>query len=131
MLDHGVLAATDVTGFSLLGHLLEMLGPDIDAELDAPAIPLLPGAVDLAERGVLPGGSKRNRVAQQDRVVAEGIEDSLLSVLFDAQTSGGLLIAVPDAEVAGLLTRLAAEGYEGAAQIGRVTDGSGRVKVRP
>ncbi len=120
-------AATDVTGFSLMGHLLEMLAGRIDAEIDVSAVPLLLGAEDLARRGVLPGGSQRNRRTQIDRVDAGGTDDTLLSVLFDAQTSGGLLIAVPPDEVDTLLTQLRESGYQAASRIGRIKEGDGRV----
>lgn len=129
MLEVGATAATDVTGFGLIGHLLQMLGGALDAELDVPAIPLLPHAQSLAAAGVLPGGSKRNRTSQQAAVDAPGIEESLLSVIFDAQTSGGLLIATPPAEVGNLLHLLGAAGYEAAAHIGTLVAGTGRIKI--
>jgi selenide, water dikinase len=128
MRDIGVQAATDVTGFSLIGHLLQMLGEDLDAHLDAEAIPLLPGAVELARRGVIPGGSARNRKSQSPRVTADGVDEALLSVLFDAQTSGGLLIAVAPDKAPDLIDRIA--GYTSdVAQIGTLIAGDGRVRV--
>ncbi len=125
----GVQAATDVTGFSLIGHLLQMLGRNLDAHLDAEAIPLLPGAVELARDGVIPGGSARNRSSQSPRVIAEGIDDALLSVLFDAQTSGGLLIAVSPDKAPDLVDRMASFTTD-VAQIGTLGEGSGRVRLR-
>lgn len=122
-------AATDVTGFSLMGHLLEMLAGPLDAEIEVGAVPVLPGAEGLARAGVLPAGSKRNRRTQESDVESsgEGIDDALLSVLFDAQTSGGLLIAVSPEGADILLARLRGSGYLAARQIGRIKEGNGRV----
>ena len=97
MVDVGVEAATDVTGFGLVGHLLEMLEGSLSAELVFDSIPLLLEAIELAGTGVLPGGSKRNLDAMGDRVDTKGLDDARRAVLFDAQTSGGLLIAVDPA----------------------------------
>lgn len=130
MIEAGVTAATDVTGFSLMGHLLQMLGDDLDAELDSPSIPLLAGATELAGEGVLPGGSKRNREAQEQHVDLGGVEPAAAAVLFDAQTSGGLLMAVAPTAADTLLAALRGAGYERAAQIGSVRRGTGKVKVK-
>lgn len=129
MREVGVQAATDVTGFSLIGHLLQMLGKDLDAHLDAGAIPLLPGAVELARDGVIPGGSARNRSSQSPQVAADGVDDALLSVLFDAQTSGGLLIAVAPDKASDLVDRIASVTTD-VASVGTVAKGSGRVVVQ-
>ena len=72
MLEHGVAAATDVTGFGFIGHLVLMLGDDLTAEIDFDAIPLLDEAIDLAARGVLPAGSRRNMDALGGRVDSSG-----------------------------------------------------------
>lgn len=102
-------ACTDVTGFGLLGHLWEMLPPcgGLSAVLSAGAIPLLPGALALAADGILPGGAHRNRAhlgshVQFDRAVSLPLSD----LLFDPQTSGGLLIAVPPDRAEALMQRL-------------------------
>lgn len=126
-----VHAATDVTGFGLLGHLREMtVGSRVRARIRAGAVPLLPDVVALAEAGLVPGGTKRNlrAVAAVVRWAAE-IPDALRFVIADAQTSGGLLVATPDA--AGLLQSLAAAGVEGAAEIGEVVgeDPVGTIEV--
>ena len=130
-LDAGVLAGTDVTGFGLAGHLLQMLGDDLDAELDAEAIPMLPGVVQLAAAGVLPGGSRRNMKVLGDRVDSGAMSDDERAVVFDAQTSGGLLLAVEAARTEVLLAALSDRGVEGAARIGRIAMGSGRVRIGP
>src|SRR5690606_15518800 len=92
MLRAGASAATDVTGFGLLGHLREMArGSGLAARVRAGAVPLLPTALELAERGVLPGGSKRNFDDVADSVRwDDAVPDPLRRLLCDAQTSGGL-----------------------------------------
>lgn len=130
MLEVGVDAATDVTGFGLIGHLRQMLATALDAHLDLSAIPILTGAVDLAGRGILPGGSKRNREADVDNVdLPDDLDDAIRSVLFDAQTSGGMLIAVPPEKRDDLLDALESRKVGIRAVIGNVVDGSGRVRV--
>ena len=129
MLEVGAEAATDVTGFGLAGHLLEMLGDGLDAELEAGAIPMLPDAVGLAARGVLSGGSKRNREGAAERVDLGELDEGRAAVVFDAQTSGGLLIAVDASATAGLVERLRCGDAPDAARIGRLIPGQGRIEV--
>ena len=95
----GVTAATDVTGFGLLGHAATIARESrLTLEIDASALPLLPGARDLAPR-FQPGGLKANRRAFEPRVEYQGRPDETLAVLlFDPQTSGGLLLLVPEAK---------------------------------
>jgi selenide, water dikinase len=128
MLETGVSAATDVTGFGLIGHLLEMLG-DKGAELELRAIPVLPEAFALAERGILPAGSKRNREAAESLVDAGNLSNAQRAVLFDAQTSGGLLIAVSPDRADELMGALERKGISDAASIGRIVEPNGEVKV--
>jgi selenide,water dikinase len=125
----GVSAATDVTGFGLIGHLLEMLDGRMSAELDFDTIPVLLEAIELVREGVFPGGSRRNREAMGDRVESPALDDARRSVLFDAQTSGGLLIAVAPDKEEELHAALAGNGVTAAATIGRVVEGEGRVVV--
>jgi selenide, water dikinase len=123
----GVHAATDVTGFGLLGHLHNMVSASgVVAEIDAAAVPLLPKAVELTERGAIPGGTKRNREALASHVqFAAGVPEVVRTLLFDAQTSGGLLIAV-DADRAGaLIAALEREATPVAVRIGRLARGGG------
>jgi selenium donor protein len=124
----GVSAATDVTGFGLIGHLLQMLD-GLDARLDFPAIPVVQEAFDLASQGVIPGGSKRNQSASAALVDASGLDDAQRAVLFDAQTSGGLLIAVSRAKEEELLAALRDRGVAEAAVIGSLVEGEGRIEV--
>jgi selenide,water dikinase len=126
-----VHAATDVTGFGLLGHLREMtVGSGVAARLQASRIPLLPEVVALAEAGLIPGGTRRNLqavagIVRWDAAIAE----PLRAVIGDAQTSGGLLIATPDAP--GLLRALERAGVAGARQIGEATgaDAGGSIQI--
>lgn len=124
----GVAAATDVTGFGLIGHLLGMLGGSLDASLDFGSIPVLNEAFDLAAQGVLPGGSRRNLEAMRDKVDLGDLNDSAAAVLFDAQTSGGLLMAVAPARVDLLVAALDDRGVTGAV-IGAIGKGTGRIEV--
>jgi selenide,water dikinase len=128
-----VHAATDVTGFGLLGHLSGMTrGSKVRARLHAARIPLLPDVVALAEAGLVPGGTKRNLQAVAETVKwAPGLPGALRAVIGDAQTSGGLLFATPDG--AALLRALAAKGVEEAVQIGEISgeDAAGTIEVEP
>ena len=127
----GVSAATDVTGFGLLGHLGTMLEASrVAGEISFDALPILPHARNLAGRGVVPGGTERN-LAAAERVEWDpelGAADRYLCV--DAQTSGGLLLAVPRENEAALLAALREEQTPAAAVIGRVVAGApGRIRV--
>lgn len=132
MLATGVHAATDVTGFGLLGHLHNMLAASgVAAEIDAASLPLLPRALELAERGAIAGGTKRNREALAEHVrFAASVPEALRMLCCDAQTSGGLLIAVPADRAAALLAALARERTPAAARIGRLISGpAGSISV--
>ena len=129
MVTVGVAAATDVTGFGLMGHLLQMLAPEVSARLIAGRIPVLDEALELVAAGVLPAGSKRNYEADRERVDAAGLDAPLRAALFDAQTSGGMLIAVVADRTATLMEALEAGGVTGAAVIGSLIEGTGRVEV--
>ena len=125
MLACGAHAATDVTGFGLLGHLRNMLAASgVSAELDAAAVPVLPNAADLAKRGAIPGGTKRNRDALAEFVRFDArVLEPMRVLLFDAQTSGGLLIAVPPDRADALIDALKKEKTPAAARIGRIVGG--------
>jgi selenium donor protein len=130
MVEVGVQAATDVTGFGLMIHLRELLGSRLTATLHFDAIPMLPEAIDLAAAGILSGGSQRNIEAARGFVDTGNLDDARRAVLFDAQTSGGLLIAVAPDRSARLLELLEDRGVEDAAHIGTVKAGNGEIKVR-
>lgn len=96
-----VHACTDITGFGLIGHGREMaLGAGVTLEIEAARVPLLEGALDYAGGGAIPGGLKNNRgFAECDVEAAAGIPEPLLQLLYDPQTSGGLLAAIPEADL--------------------------------
>jgi selenide,water dikinase len=120
MLRHTVHACTDITGFSLMGHSCEMaMGSGVTLRLHASALPLLPGALRLALEGYITGGCQRNRTYLADKVQASSsVAQDFNEVAFDPQTSGGLLIAVPEREAPALVRDLLAEGVLAAAVIG-------------
>jgi selenide,water dikinase len=121
----GVSAATDVTGFGLLGHLREMLAPGgLGATIESGAVPVWDRAGALAAEGCRPGGLQSNRDHVEAEVEADGVPADRLLPLFDPQTSGGLLIAVPEERAAALAQALEERG-ELAARIGEVTAGPG------
>ncbi len=126
----GVHAVTDVTGFGLLGHALEMArGAGLSVEIDAQAPALLPGVEALARAGVRTGASGRNWASYGDSVRTAGLEDWRRDLLCDPQTSGGLLIAVA-ADAADTVMALArAEGFDTAVPIGRLVSGPAEVRV--
>ena len=127
----GVRAATDVTGFGLLGHLHRMLAASqAAARIAAAAVPLLPGAAELAAAGYISGGTRANtaRMGPVTRLDS-AVPAELAVLLYDAQTSGGLLLAAPVPAAPALLAGLRALGLD-AALIGDVTPGEpGHIEV--
>ncbi len=126
-------AATDVTGFGLLGHLHNLLvGCGAAARVEASSVPVLEFARRLAEEGVTPGGTKRNLdYVSPATSFADEVGESLRLLICDAQTSGGLLIAVPPESEAALIAELEREGTPAAAGIGEIVAGApGRIEVR-
>lgn len=125
-----VHACTDVTGFGLLGHLVELVsGSQVRVRLSAGAVPLLPGALALAADGWLPAGLYRNRDHFRASIrFADGVAEPLQDALFDPQTSGGLLLSLPLAEARALATALQAVGLP-AALIGCVEPGQAEIVV--
>ncbi len=117
MLAAGATAATDVTGYGLIGHLANLFG---GADIDMRAVPFMDGVRDLAERDLFPDGSRRNHAAYRDQVDWGGISELDQLMLCDAQTSGGLLVAIPPES---------ASGFPGA-RIGTI-NGHGSIRIRP
>ena len=133
--EFNIFAVTDVTGFGLAGHLLEMLrASQAAAELRLDDVPLLPGVAELIGEGIASTLAPANRAAEAEMTVPEGLRSAArYAALFDPQTSGGLLLGVAEDRVAGLLRRLAAVSCVPAAAIGRVSalrEGSPRLVVR-
>jgi selenophosphate synthase (EC 2.7.9.3) len=124
MSDFPIHACTDVTGFGLLGHLLEMCRPTgLGARLIYNSVPVLPGAESLALAGAVPGGSLDNLAwVESDCRFAESLPMHQRVILADAQTNGGLLLAVPEPEAEALLHALKACLGEQVQRIGHFTD---------
>ncbi len=124
----GVHAMTDVTGFGLAGHAWEMaVASGVSLWLDARALPALPGALDYARAGVTMGGTRRNREGLAGRVVVrDDVPPELDALVFDPQTSGGLLMALPESAARAVVATLQGDGLGGWI-VGHVAEGSGVV----
>jgi selenium donor protein len=118
MLDAGATAATDVTGYGLIGHLTNLGG---GADVDFDSVPFINGVGKLAERDLFPDGSRRNHAAYRDVVEWGGLGEVEQLMLCDAQTSGGLLVAIPPEN---------APGFTHGVRIG-VVRGDGAIRVHP
>jgi len=127
----GVHAMTDVTGFGLLGHLLEMCrGAELTAHVRMSSVPLLDGVISMAERGLVTGASGRNWASYGTSVqLAPGVTNAQQALLCDPQTSGGLLVACAEDAVGEAMTIFERYGFEGAAVIGTMAAGAPHVSV--
>jgi len=128
-----VHAATDITGFGLLGHLLEMVqASGVGAEIEASAVPRLEGVRELAQQGVYPGGTSNNlRYVSAHVRFEDGVDETERLILADAQTSGGLLISIAEKKSGELLKKLKSQGVKHAAVIGRIgVKPRGRILLR-
>ena len=128
----GVHALTDVTGFGLAGHLLEICrGSGVGAVVDYARVPLHPGAADLARQGHFTGASGRNWAGYGADVAIEADEPDLVRTLVtDPQTSGGLLVACAPGDVGDVLDVFRREGFDSAADIGTIVPGRSTLVVR-
>jgi len=131
MAEVGVNACTDITGYGLLGHLLEMCkGSNVSATIEFGSMPFIKGVFELAQEGVIPGGTKRNlEFVQNDINSAEHLAEFQLHMLADAQTSGGLLISVSTNKAEALVNALKSNGTLASHIIGEVQSNDGKVKV--
>jgi selenide, water dikinase len=122
MLRYGVHAATDITGFGLVGHATGMAeGSAVTLVFEESDLPLLPGALEMCRAGMIPGGGRRNREFFGPRTsINDEISDAMAELAFDPQTSGGLLIALPEDDATALLAELQQGGNLDAAIVGRV-----------
>jgi selenide, water dikinase len=127
MREFSVTGATDVTGFALIGHAWEMAcASKVTIEIDASAVPLLDGALELASQGMLTSGDKTNReYVGADVEIAEAVDQNIIKLLFDPQTAGGMLIAIAADKSEALLHTLNKD-YPKARAIGRVLQNSPR-----
>ena len=130
MREFGVKAATDITGFALIGHAWEMAcASKVTIEIDANSVPLLGGALEMASEGLLTSGDKSNReYVGSDVLIDESVDPNLVKLLFDPQTAGGMLISVAPDRAREMLGRLQ-ERYAYAAVIGRVQEHNGNSVV--
>ena len=134
MIKVGVNACTDITGFGLLGHLHEMVkASGVGAQLNVSDMPVIPEAWELIKTkvGVISGGTRKNlEFLRESLVYREGVTEEELLVLADAQTSGGLLLAVSEERLADLLHELKTVGVGTSAVIGKITkDDLNRVEI--
>lgn len=132
-LEASASSGTDVTGFGLLGHLRNLVeASGVTAVLEAARVPLLEGALDLATTGPVPGGSKRNLTyASAVTSFEESIPDAMRLVLADAQTSGGLLLCLPEDRAEWAVRTLHDRGVARAAIIGHLAPGPAAIRVTP
>ena len=122
MLKYEVHAATDVTGFGLMGHASKMAeGSGVTLRIEESDLPLMAGALECCRAGMIPGGGKRNREFYGPRVrISDEVADEIAELVFDPQTSGGLFIALPENDAMKLLVDLQTAGNTEAAIVGRV-----------
>ena len=127
---HGATAATDVTGFGLLGHGLRMAQESgVDLEISVGEVPMIEGARELAAAGIVPGGTARNLDWASPSLDTGEASDVTVTLLADAQTSGGLLLGMVSHDAAlAAVTELRLSGHE-AAVMGQVTEGSGQIRL--
>jgi len=133
MTEIGVHACTDITGFGLLGHACEMIeNEDVGMLINSSAVPILPGTEKYAAMGLIPGGTIRNRDFRLSMIEpAPKISEEKLLIMFDAQTSGGLLISVSDEKAYMLIEKLHQHGVKEAAVIGEILEEpKGKIVVR-
>jgi len=133
MLTVDVHACTDITGFGLLGHACEMIeSTDVGMIIHSNAIPFFPEAKEYAEMGMVPGGTARNRDFRLKMVdIDKNVSKVMIDILFDPQTSGGLLVSVPAADAEPLMKRMRREGIVEASIIGEVVaKPRGRIAVK-
>jgi selenide,water dikinase len=132
MVQFGAHACTDVTGFSLMGHLAEMArSSGVDVRIVWDDLPLFEGVLEYAAAGILPGAIERNKESCSDRVVApSALPPEMVDLCYDAQTSGGLLIAIEQEKAADLLKALHGRGIPAATVIGKILgQGSGLIHL--
>jgi selenide, water dikinase len=132
MLEVGVSACKDITGFGLLGHACEMIqDTKVGMEIEAAAVPLFPQTKEYYAMGMVAGGLARNRDFRKNMVdFSPALLQFLQDILFDPQTSGGLLISVPAPKAPALLKKLHKQGVKSAAVIGKVVgEHKGRIRV--
>ena len=130
--EYKVNACTDITGFGLMGHLTEMVkGSNVQIEVDTEEVPIFDGAINYAQMGLFPEGGYSNKENYEEMVIKKyDINESIEDILYDPQTSGGLLISVPGQKASDLLIELFSLGVDKAAVIGEVKEGNRGIVLR-
>ncbi len=125
MITFGAHACTDITGFGLMGHALEMaVASHVGLVIEADAVPIFSEAMEYANMGLVPGGAHSNRQFFSCKVeVSSNVSDLLLDIFYDPQTSGGLLISLPPNEADQLVDHLKREGHGYSSLVGEVVEG--------
>ena len=133
MVEHGAHAATDITGCGFIGHAWEMAkGSKVNIQVYASRVPVFEEALVFAKRGYLTQGDVSNREYTRGSVTLDkGVSSEMVQVMFDPQTSGGLLIALPSSQASALVDTLHARGVGSAVVIGEVASGDGTITVVP
>lgn len=133
MIEIGVSAATDITGFGLAGHALEMAeASGVRLVINAGRVPHIPEAVTYLMQGFVPEGDYANRKFCKQKIeIDKGVDEGLLEILFDAQTSGGLLMAVSAEKTPQLLERLCEKGLVWCKEVGHAEEGPPGIVIRP
>ena len=127
----GVKAATDITGFGLLGHLREIaLASGVGAIIEAKEVPVLDGVRELVEADVFAGGSERNLESVRSFCTTDGVDETTVRILADAQTSGGLLISVSANRADELIQALVGAGSLAADVVGEIVEGPAHITIR-
>jgi len=126
-----VHACTDISGFGLVGHLKEMVGEDpVEVAVEVSKVPVMPGVWEILSEGLIPGGCTDNiDYTGRELTFEREVSDLEKLVVSDPQTSGGLLIGVPENHAIGLMKRLRSAGIRDAGVIGRVKSGSGSILI--
>ena len=133
MVELGASGATDITGFGLAGHALEMaLASKCTLTIEAGKVPILKGTQEFLTLGLIPEGDYSNKeFCKKSFAIASNVHPDLVTILFDAQTSGGLLISISSQNARELVKRLKDLGHVWTAKIGHVTEGEAVVKIEP
>lgn len=130
LFQHGATACTDVTGFGFLGHMIEMIRPsEVDVEIDMSALPIMDGALETVRMGILSTLQPANvRLRRAIRNQEQAVKSELYPLIFDPQTSGGLLASVPAESAEACITQLVKNGYPASNIVGKVLETSGDIE---
>jgi len=123
-------ACTDLTGFGLAGHVLDLPAEGVSVEIDMSALPILPGVREMSDMGLIPAGSYRNKEYLGHKVInGSKMGQFADDIVFDPQTSGGLLMSIPEKHAAELISELKKGGFSSSVMIGHFVKGNGTLKM--